>query len=484
MCYVGRVSVLCAAAVFMVAASPSAAEESWQPLLARAPADANTLVMIQAEKIRGSKFAQTTGWDAGDAPPGGLRSILPRHEIRRALLASRLNLLDLSEHWQVGILETASDPSLELFAGGVRAPVETLGTTQAVRLPTDAYLMKLAPKLFGILGPADRQRAAQWVRTSAAGKPLESTYLQKIASFPETIGTEIMLGFDLTDAADPATVTKLLQTSPTIREAQFDAAQAAQIVASIEGVALGVRVLDQATGMIRVDFRTDPSPLAKWIKPLLLERLAARGVLIDDFQTWTLDLKGNTAFVGGTLSPTGLSLLLSIVEPDVPPEPTATGSLKTTTNSTQKQLETAEKSKKHFRQVSGLVTEIRFPHSVSFHSAGAFGGWIDRQARRIDNMPILGVDPDLVDYSAGVAKSLRVTAQKQRGATISASTASIRSTRYLGDIQDYVTESPMQIQTRMETAAANLAHVDIMRMIDDETAAMRRKMTERYQIEF
>jgi hypothetical protein len=36
----------------------------------------------------------------------------------------------------------------------------------------------------------------------------------------------------------------------------------------------------------------------------------------------------------------------------------------------------------------------------------------------------------------------------------------------------------------MESASANVSHVDIMRMIDDETAAIRRKMTERYHVEF
>ena len=51
---------------------------------------------------------------------------------------------------------------------------------------------------------------------------------------------------------------------------------------------------------------------------------------------------------------------------------------------------------------------------VKIVSAGAFGAWIDRQARRIDQMPLLGVDPELLDFSQGVAQSLRTTAAMNR----------------------------------------------------------------------
>ena len=33
--------------------------------------------------------------------------------------------------------------------------------------------------------------------------------------------------------------------------------------------------------------------------------------------------------------------------------------------------------------------------------------WYDNYARKIDNLPILNVDPYLLDYGAGVAKTLR-----------------------------------------------------------------------------
>ncbi|MCE9607041.1 MAG: hypothetical protein K8U03_19315 [Planctomycetia bacterium] len=474
------VTAVCLASALVSGSTRATAAESWQTLIGHSPSDANVLVMINAERVRGSKFVTTAGWNAADQATGGLRSILPRGEIQRCLFAARLNLIDLSPRWEAAVLETKSDQSLESFATGITGPREQLGTVASVLLPFDSYLLKLAPQTFGILGPADRQKAAGWSR--AASKPLDSPYLMKIASFPETVGTEIMLGFDLANAADLDSVKHVMSASPTIRDAKLDANATAQIIASIEGMALGVRVLDQATGMIRIDFTRDPSSLSKVLKPFLLERLAARGAMIEDFQTWTLDIQGHTAFFGGNLTPVGLSRVLSVVEPALPAAEPLASSPDTSSQSTKQTSAIAQKSRQHFAKVSALITEIRFP-TLNF-KAGAFGTWIDRQARKIDELPLLDVDPELLDYSQGVAKSLRITAGKQRGASIRAS-ANERNTYTSGNYYyGRSAESTARIQGRMEASAANLEHVDIMRMIDDETAAIRRKMTERYHVEF
>jgi hypothetical protein len=78
---------------------------------------------------------------------------------------------------------------------------------------------------------------------------------------------------------------------------------------------------------------------------------------------------------------------------------------------------------------------------------------------------------------------MRVAAVKLRGAAIRDS-ANPRSTYSYGNYYGGRGESDARIQGRMEKSAADLEYVDIMRTIDDETAAIRRKMTERYGVEF
>jgi hypothetical protein len=191
-----------------------------------------------------------------------------------------------------------------------------------------------------------------------------------------------------------------------------------------------------------------------------------------------------------------LSLILSLIEPEIPAgtltatpnaaaSTTIVSAVSATSPTTKQKADVATVSRRNFIQVNDLVTEIRFPNSQM--NPTAFGTWMDRQARRIDQLPMLDVDPDLLDFSQGVAKSLRISAANQRNAAIRATTTSRDTTRYYADgysNQPYKVESASRIQGRMEAASANLSHVDIMRMIDDETAAMRRLLTERYRLEF
>jgi hypothetical protein len=490
-------SVACSAAPLLVlvvlfgfGVAPARAD-SWQPLLRHLPAHANVLVMVHADKVRASKFAQQARWMSADNVHAPLPSILPRQDVQRCLLAARLNLASFAPRWEAAVLETNGDESLAQFAAKIDGKREQVGTIDAVRLPFDSYLVKLATNTFGVLGPADRQLAAKWGRESVA-QSINSPYLLKIATFPQTVGTEIMLGLDLRDAIDLESLRQVTADSLALREAKVSPDTAADVLSSIEGVALGVIVRDEADGVIRIDFTRDPAQLAPALKKLLLERLARHGAMLDEFENWTLEVKGKTAYFGGKFTPTGLARVLSLVEPSIPAAPSTEPAAATATTAapptklTQSQSATKAsaivvRSQEHYKKVSELVTAVRFP-TLDLKTE-KFGIWIDKQARRIDELPVLNVDPDLLDYSQGAAKSLRVSAAKLRGATIRAS-ANQRNTYSYGYYYGGNIESDARIQGRMEKAAGDLEHVDIMRMIDDETAAIRRRMTERYGVEF
>jgi len=472
--------------------APARSDESWKPLMERVPAQANVLVMVHAEKVRSSGFAKAARWDVGGNVHGALPSILPRTDVARCVFAARLNLRNLEPRWETAVLETKLPSTLAAFALTVDGRRLPIGTTQAVLLPFDSYLLQLGPQTFGVMGPADPQLAVRWSRQGAAG--LDSPYLLKIAEFPETVGTEVMLGIDLSDACDLETIRGAMAESPAVRAGNVAPETAARLIASIEGMALGVRVLDEASGMIRIDFTRDPAPLGAALKPLLLERLAFRGAMLEEFAGWTLEVKGNTAFFGGKFTPQGLSRVLSLVQPSIPaadPAATAagttvavsasTGASTTGNSSSGSDSRTIIRSQEHYRAVSELATAVRFPTLEL--KVEQFGIWIDKQARRIDELPVLHVDKELLDYSQGVAKSMRVAAAKLRGASIRAA-ANQRNTYSYGTYYGGPGESDARIQGRLEKSAADLEYVDIMRMVDDETAAIRRKMTERYGVEF
>lgn len=53
--------------------------------------------------------------------------------------------------------------------------------------------------------------------------------------------------------------------------------------------------------------------------------------------------------------------------------------------------------------------------STEFVTWGQVGGWFERYARKIDNLPILNVDPEMLDYGVFVADSLRQSETVMKG---------------------------------------------------------------------
>ena len=71
--------------------------------------------------------------------------------------------------------------------------------------------------------------------------------------------------------------------------------------------------------------------------------------------------------------------------------------------------------------MEALVDDVKDPNSKNVIGTGEVAIWMDRYARKIDQLPILGVDEQLVDFSATIAQALRDMGVQYRGVGIEAS---------------------------------------------------------------
>ena len=90
-----------------------------------------------------------------------------------------------------------------------------------------------------------------------------------------------------------------------------------KLLSNIQGIRIGVRIGEKQSSKIAVDLPTDASPVASFAKPLLLQVLADKGALIEDFQSWTVQTKGSEISLAGTLSASGRRRLMSVVDSPV-----------------------------------------------------------------------------------------------------------------------------------------------------------------------
>ena len=107
---------------------------------------------------------------------------------------------------------------------------------------------------------------------------------------------------------------------------------------------------------------------------------------------------------------------------------------------------------------------------------------MERYARKIDRLPILNVDDDLLAFGADVAERFRKIALARKASGVR---MGIRKSRTYGHYYygRRPTSNRIQIKTE-ERAKASAVRIKEWKAIEDGLANIRRKMTKRYNVEF
>jgi hypothetical protein len=487
-----RSIVLAAFAAFAIAGATQPAKADFTELLSNLPSSSNTLVMLNAEKIFASEVATRGGWKQRyDATYSDAPLLLPPGA-QQFVLAADLELPDLTPRSEVAVMRLTDDVSMGLIARHVRGNPDEVAGLETVSTPKGATIVKFAPYVFGLIKPGSRQQVAQWIRSAeSASTPSLSPYLSEAASVPDRVGTEIIMAIDLTDALRHESVREALGKSPVLRENSVDVDAAADVIMSIRGMTLGARVGKRVYGVLKIDFGREVGVLSGVAQPLLVEVLQEAGASIDEFATWKPVAAGRRITLEGELTEDGMRRLFSFLELDA----TAVDAPKDTDSSESGALAPkvdAYASQQYFQAVTLYLNDLKRERGASTYYSIAT--WFDKYARRIDRLPILHVDKDLVDYGQYVVSQLRNCVEAIRGAGISsgARSAQVTSGAYglfsspasyaRADVS--VAEQERRAIRAQEQGQSSTDVRAIIRQIQENTSKIRRLMTERYNIEF
>jgi len=488
-----------------------AAPADFAELLAKLPRSPNTIIMLNAQQIFGSEVAVREGWKQKYGANYAESPMMLPPGAQQFVLAADLDLATLKPRWEAAVLRLTDDPSMAMVARTVRGQADTIGGLDAVATPRGATLLKFGPRLFGMMQPGSRQSASRWIQDTAspAGASL-SPYLKSAANVPDQVGTEIIMALDLTDALSRDRVRRATANSEVLKNAAIDLDGAADILTSLQGATLGARVTRRVYGVLRIDFARDVTPLTAVAKPLLLEVLSEAGASIDEFADWTVQVAPRRISIEGELTTSGMRRLFSFLEldttavnaePESAPAASTPGAGGASAPSGSQAEITADASLKYFQAVNHHLEDLKRERGAANYASIAL--WFDKYAKRIDRLPILGVDKDLVDYGQFVVYRLRDAVDAIRGVGIrtgaqSANVSGGYSDYYIFDSAVNYAASPMNSATAevgaaeaqrrairaTEKAKGSSDAREVMRDITNKTSDVRRQMTERYMIEF
>jgi len=459
-------------------------------LARRIPRDANALVLFNVEKILQSEIAVKEGWkDKHEAAfDDGLVFLPPA--ARHFILGSQIDLDFVEPIWEIAVLDFATVPSLKDFATRHGGTSDQLAGFPTVSLPHDAYVVKFDARTVGAMAPGNRQSVSRWLQQVKGRRSLAvSPYLEKAIGYADRVGTEIVMALDLTDAYQPEVVRRKLDAMECLKDKDLNLDELATQLAGIQGVTLGVVTGKRAFGELKVEFATVPAELSEIGHELLLEILANNGAMIDDFDHWNTAVDKHRLSIKGPLTPEGMRRIFSLV--DSPTESVEKMDDSSATAGTDDPKVIGYSSQIYFHSITKLLEGLRRDKS-RIKTIASISVWLDRYARKIDRLPILHVDSELLDFGAFVSGQLRDASLAVKGIGIQSGseqaqvyqTGGYRYGRfgYYGGV-DNVGGERRAIRYEERAKGATSA-IDIMTNLENETAAIRRKMTDRYRIEF
>jgi hypothetical protein len=404
----GRLALAASLAALAAPAATTRAADAVADLLRWVPAGANVVLVVDVDALYRSEVAKAGKWGSDGLPTTGLDS-LPAGA-SRLVMAAHAGLGGPPE-WEVtvvGLKRPATEAGLARRHGGTR---ETVAGRSVLLTPRHGYMTVLAPGVIGAYQPPNRQGVGRWLR-EATGQPTAgpSAYLRAAAA---AAGPEVpvVLAYDTADLLDPGLLKVRLGKADALNGKAGEVDALADLFAGLKGVTLTIRATDKLAGELRLDFAGPAAPLGTAVgKPLLLEALARIGEKGDEMGGWVLTVKGDAATFGGPLTEDTANLLLAPLL-----GPAASAADPTDPPGSADREEKAQASLRYFRAVQKIANEVRNSRNDSFERL-TFR--FNNGARRIDDLPILNVDDELLDWGAAMATTFRtmaITAQKAGG---------------------------------------------------------------------
>lgn len=496
-----RVPLLLALILGVLASSSGAFAQTAGDLLKTLPVDANAIAVVRVQQILATPRAQREDW-AGQqraAFLAGAERIPPWVEL--VVRGSHVHPGAPQSSWSAAVIASQAEIDMQRVAAHEGGTLQTIGGHPAVLSSRDSYFVKLGPKRLGVMSPAFRQDVAQWVEFLDAGRDAFVRPYLRDAADDET--AHILLALDMHEMLEPAALRQRLQASPALSgmPAAIDALE--QLLRQLQGVRFSVRVGDETTAEFRVDFAVPVGPEGEFIKPLVVELLADSGASLEELQDATVAIDGQYVVIQMPLSDASLRRVMSLIQS---PHPTArlTAPLAadSQTDPTSARVRQVEASQQYFSAVDQILSDLaRANRNATNYLRTA--KWHERFAEKITQLPIVGVDPELVAYGGEVASKLRALAASLRGVPVEVNLLERTITYNVQHIPPWgaigfwggvgyrppgvqVRSNLEEVRERQAAAVARGAQQrrEIWQMLEDDRGAIRRKLTGKYNVEF
>jgi hypothetical protein len=434
------------------------------------------------------------------------------------VLGAKVDLSEQRHVWTIALAHLARKMTIQDIAKAEGEEVEEVAGYSVVPSPRNVFFIDLGQDLIAAGSPADRQRLKRWLTYQKTNQVVAlSPYLVEAVDSADP--ALFVLALDLADSFSPTAIHRGLNNSQVLaarKNTNYEAV--AKTLARMKGLTFTVKPGIPLTGELTVDFNTTTEEVRGFAKSFLIEVLQHMQVSLSEFDDWRPRLKETSVGIYGPLSLNGMRRIVSLIRTPAPAPEAANMKAYQSMDPAQR---AATASQRYYKSVTQLLADLK---NDKTRSVKGQAGWYDKYSGQIDKLPILDVDPMLIQYGADMSEHLRAMGaslngislqsgylQKQKtvgqiyqapyftgnynyyngyggyyggwGANLANNVALYRSGTAGGTTTVDNFDQIRSIQDAL-VLQGNAARVQLWQRIDNETAEVRRQMTQKYRVEF
>lgn len=458
------------------------------------PGDVNAIARVNVADAYKTPLAKKEGWQKQAAESFVQQDSVIPPGTKQIIIGAALELSDhLVANQKYAVLVPEAQLTLEKLSNWLSSGLEEISGKQAAQFGEDGLIVDAGDGSW-LASHGSRQSMSRWLqRGPSSGMTHLSPYLQ--SALKAKVNTApVMLAVDLQDNFSKDKIAAQLKATDWF-PSESAADTVAGVLASAYGITINVTFDNERVGQVALDFGKDAAPLKPVLEKLVVAILERLGASNDEFTEWKWTIKGSRVTGTGPISPGGVRRMLSVLDP--PSVMHAISSASSSTATTEEDR-VAKTSQKYCKSIQVLLSDLR---STLTKTRDNHALYFERYGRKLDDLPRLHVDPDLLDFSAKVSSSMRYQGQAQRMANIRSSTRQLEAGvnynhtgayGYVGPYGGYGVGVYSTGTNQQGAAAINAEEQQGARdirfsewkQIEDGLSAIRTAMTEKYQIEF
>jgi hypothetical protein len=462
---------------------------TFQSLAQRLPATTDTIVAINVESVLNSPYAKQQQWREMMAENWAKRPGVVPPGVNKLLMGAEFIPSKAETRWEVTLMDMPKMPSLEDLCKAEGGNVDRVWDKDAVASPINAYFIPLSNDVLAVCTPGERSLIARWVRQPVLnGGAVTSEYTRGVVNTLNDNDTHVVMSLDLEGAFGLPNIRRFLADSelPELKGKNLDSM--ALTLSSLKGLTLRITVTDSINANVSIGFGKDAAELGPVAKPLLISVLDTAGMHLDDVAQWTFTVSGKEVRGNGKLSDPSFRNLIGVVQTPIPAAVAAAAKPDSTAPA-----DPATASQRYYKSVSLAIDNLK-----PGVSAQATAKWWMQAAKRIDALPILNVDPALVDFGMFVSSKLKqlATVGAAGQTQINARVAGIQNPEYgTYDTENYTWashDSNLAKEYKRQRQQAALEQktqiqeqaVQILNEANGARQKIRAEMTQKYNVEF